>query len=126
MIPSKTIAGISPLQLPERKSPTDALWARHKSSSAASTAGLFVSQGRALGFMSLVGFSWGLPQWLSGKEFACHAEDARDAGLIPGLGRAPGGGRGTSLQYSCLENPMDRGAWWASVHGVTKNRAQWT
>ena len=43
-----------------------------------------------------------------------------DAGLIPGLGRFPGEGNGKPLQYSCLENPMDRGAWWAVVHGVTK------
>ena len=41
-------------------------------------------------------------------------------GLIPGLGRFPGGGHGNTLQYSCLENPMDRGAWGATVHGVTK------
>ena len=43
-----------------------------------------------------------------------------DAGLIPGLGRFPGEGNGKPLQYSCLENPMDRGAWWATVHGVSK------
>ena len=42
--------------------------------------------------------------------------NARDAGLIPGLGRPPGEGNGNPLQYSCLENPMDRGAWWATVH----------
>ena len=46
----------------------------------------------------------------------------RDMGLIPGLGRSPGGGHGTPLQYSCLENPIDRGAWWATVHGVSKSR----
>ena len=44
----------------------------------------------------------------------------RDMGLIPGLGRSPGGGHGTPLQYSCLENPMDRGAWRATVHRVTE------
>ena len=44
--------------------------------------------------------------------------DIRDVGSIPGLGRSPGEGNGTPLQYSCLENPMDRGAWWATVHGV--------
>ena len=49
---------------------------------------------------------------------------ARDAGLIPELGRSPGGGHGNPLWYSCWENPMDRGAWWATVHGVTKNRTQ--
>ena len=48
---------------------------------------------------------------------------AGDMGLIPGSGRSPGGGNGNPLQYSCLENPMDRGAWPARVHGVAKN---WT
>ena len=43
--------------------------------------------------------------------------NAGDVGLIPGLGRLPGGGHGNPLQYACLENPMDRGAWWATVHG---------
>ena len=46
--------------------------------------------------------------------------DAGDLGLIPGLGRSPGEGNGNPLQYSCLENPMDGGAWWATVHGVTR------
>ena len=49
-----------------------------------------------------------------------NAGDTRDAGLIPGLGRSPGEGNGNPLQYSCLENPMDRGAWRATVHGVTE------
>ena len=48
-------------------------------------------------------------------------QEVRDMGSIPGLGRPPGGGLGNSLQYSCLENPMDRGAWWATVHRVTKS-----
>ena len=43
-----------------------------------------------------------------------------DVGLIPGSRRSPGEGNGTSFQYSCLQNPMDRGAWWATVHGVTR------
>ena len=47
--------------------------------------------------------------------------DTGDAGLIPGSGRYPGGGHGNPLQYSCLENPMDRGAWWATVHRVEKS-----
>ena len=47
-----------------------------------------------------------------------------DLCLIPGLGRSPGGGHGNPLQYSCLENPIDRGAWQATVHGVTKSQAQ--
>ena len=46
--------------------------------------------------------------------------DVGDPGSIPGLGRSPGEGNGTPLQYSCLENPMERGAWWATVHGVAK------
>ena len=59
-----------------------------------------------------------LPRWLRGKESACLA---RDAGSIPGSGRSPGGD-GNPLQYSCLENPMDRGAWRATVHGVAKSQ----
>ena len=50
------------------------------------------------------------------------ARDVRDTGLMPGLGRSPGGGHGNPLQYSCLENPMDRGAWRATVHGVAKSQ----
>ena len=50
--------------------------------------------------------------------------DAGDTSSIPGSGRAPGGGNGNPLQYFCLENPMDRGAWWAIVRGVAKNRTQ--
>ena len=55
------------------------------------------------------------PDGSDGKESACHA--CRGPGLIPGLGRSPGEGNGYPLQYSCLENSMDRGAWWATVHG---------
>ena len=47
--------------------------------------------------------------------------DIRDTGLIPGLGRSPGGGHGSPLQYSCMDNPMDRGAWWDTVHRVTES-----
>ena len=50
------------------------------------------------------------------------AADVGDSGLIPGSGKSPGEGNGHPLQYSCLENPMDRGAWWALVHGVTKSQ----
>ena len=53
-----------------------------------------------------------------------NAGDVRDTSLIPGSGRRPGGGHGNPLQYSCLENPMDRGAWWATVHGVANSRTQ--
>ena len=56
------------------------------------------------------------------KNSPADAWDIRDAGSVPGLERFPGGGRGNSLQYSCLESPMDRGAWWATVHGVTKSK----
>ena len=56
-----------------------------------------------------------------GKESACKAGDAGDMGLIPGSGRFPGGGHGNPLQYCCLENPMDRGAWRATMHSVTKS-----
>ena len=49
-----------------------------------------------------------------------NAGDIRDRGLIPRLGSSPEGGNGNPLQYSCLENPMDRGAWWATVHGVAQ------
>ena len=51
-----------------------------------------------------------------------NAGDVRDMGLIPGLGKSPGRGYGNPLQYFCLENPMDRGAWQATVHGVAKNQ----
>ena len=57
-----------------------------------------------------------LPGGLDGKESACNA----DLGSIPGVGRSPGGGHGNPLQYSCLANPIDRGAWWATVQGVTE------
>ena len=56
------------------------------------------------------------------KNLSANARDTGDMGLIPGSGRSPGGGNGHPLQYSCLENPMDRGAWWAIVHRVTKSR----
>ena len=63
----------------------------------------------------------GFPGGLAGKESACNAGDP---GLISGLGRSSRGGDGNPLQYSCLENPMDREAWWATVHGVTKSQIQ--
>ena len=58
------------------------------------------------------------------KNPPASAGDVRDTDLIPGSGRSPGEGRGNSLQYSCLENPMDRGAWQAAVHRVAKSRTQ--
>ena len=63
----------------------------------------------------------GFPDGSDGEESACNEEDP---GLIPGLGRSPGEGNGNPLWYSCLENSMDRGAWWATVHGVAKTRIQ--
>ena len=57
-----------------------------------------------------------------GKNLPANAGDVKDSGSIPGLGRPPGGRHGNSLQYSCLENPMDGGAWWAAVHGVAKSQ----
>ena len=64
-----------------------------------------------------------LPPWLSGKESVCNAGAAGDLGLIPGSGKSLGEeGNGNPLQYSCLENPMDRGAWQATVHEVAKNQ----
>ena len=58
------------------------------------------------------------------KNLSANAGDARDASLILGLGRSPGVGSGNLLQYSCLENSVDRGAWWATVHGITKSQTQ--
>ena len=76
---------------------------------------LFFSFGRAR--------SYGLPRWLSRKESACNAGDAGDLGSVPGLGISPLGGNGNLLQYSYLENPRDRGAWRATVHGFSQ---RWT
>ena len=59
----------------------------------------------------------GFPGGSDGKESTCKMGDL---GSIPRSGRSPGGGHGNPLQYSCLENPMDRGAWWTTVHRVTK------
>ena len=58
------------------------------------------------------------------KNLSSNAGDTRDVGWIPELRRPPGGGHGNPLQLSCLENPMDREAWWATVHGVAKSRTQ--
>ena len=66
----------------------------------------------------------GFPEGSSGEESACSARDRGDAGLIAGWGESPGGGHGNPLQYSCLENPVDRGAWQATVHRVAKSQTQ--
>ena len=65
-------------------------------------------------------WSW-LPLWLSAKESAWNTEDLSST---PGLGRSPGEGNGNPLQYSCLVNSMDRGAWWATVHGVAMSQTE--
>ena len=59
------------------------------------------------------------------KNPSANAGDARDTSLIPGLGRSPGEGNGNPLHYSCLENPMDRRAWWATAHGVSSVGHDW-
>ena len=64
---------------------------------------------------------YGFPGGASGEESACQAEDTT---LIPELGRSPGGENGNPLQFSCLQNPMGREAWWATVLGVTKSWTQ--
>ena len=58
------------------------------------------------------------------KQSICNTEDTGDAGSISGSGRSPGGRNGNLLQYSCLGNPMDRGSWWPTVHGVAKSQTQ--
>ena len=68
-----------------------------------------------------IGILWGFPGAHSGKESACQAGDGSS---IPGLGRSSGEGNGNPLQYSCLGNPMDRGAWWATVHVFAKSRTR--
>ena len=64
---------------------------------------------------------WGFPDSSAGEESTCNAGDM---GSVPGLGRCPGGGHGNQLQYSCLESPMDRGAWQAIANGITKSWTQ--
>ena len=77
-----------------------------------------------------MGFPRGLPSWASlvgfppGSEVKASAWNTGNLGSIPGLGRSPREGNSNPLQYSCLENPMEGGAWWATVHGVAKSRTQ--
>ena len=73
----------------------------------------------SLEFSQVGTLSGGFP---GGSEVKASASNVGDLGLIPGSGRCSGEGNGNPLQYSCLENPMDRGAWQATVHGVTKSR----
>ena len=75
----------------------------------------------ALGIFSCgMQYSWKLPRWFSG--YRLHLQYSRQR-FDPWIGKIPGGGLGKPLQYSCLENPMDRGPWWTTVHGVAKS---WT
>ena len=67
-----------------------------------------------------VSSAWDFPSGWVVKNPPASAGDARDAGFISGLGRSPGEGNGNPLQYSCLENSMDRGTWWATVHGIAE------
>ena len=89
--------------------------------------GSFPTQGSKLCLLCLLqlffSFNLDFPGGSDGKE---SASNSGDPGLIPGSGRSSGEGDGHLLQYSCLENPMDRGSWWAAVHGVTKSRTRLT
>ena len=79
---------------------------------------------RKWGFKKMVfanNLNMGFPGGAVVRNPPANAGDIRDEGLTPGWGRSPGGGHGHPLQYSCLENPMDRGAWQATVHGVAKS-----
>ena len=71
--------------------------------------------------MYMYTYMYSLPWWLDGK---ASVYNVGDLGSIPGSGRSPGGGFGNSLQYSCLENPLDRGAWRATIHRVAKSRTR--
>ena len=73
-------------------------------------------------FLSMPIIIWASQVVLVVKNPPANAGDVREVGLILGSGRSPGGGHGNPLHYSCLENPMDRGAWWATVHGVAKSQ----
>ena len=70
-------------------------------------------------FLDLLYIRWAFPGGSDSKESACNAGDLDS---IPGLGRPPGEGNGNPLQYSCLENSMDRGSWWVAIHVVTKSQ----
>ena len=67
-------------------------------------------------------YVWVFPGGSVVKKPPANAGDAREVGSIPGLGRSPGVGNDNPLQYSCLENSMDRGAWWATIPGITKSQ----
>ena len=77
------------------------------------------ASGKELSFFTEICTCHGLYLWLSSKESSCNAGDTSNTGSIPGLGRPLGKGIGNPLWYFCLRNPMDKGAWRATVHGVT-------
>ena len=84
----------------------------------------YLSKWAAIGVFTenlFLSWRWGFPGGSDGKEASCNAGDL---GSIPGLGRSPGEGKGNPLQYSCLENPIDRGAWRATVHGAAESRTR--
>ena len=89
------------------------------------TVGMVRYQGKCRVFKMYVQYKkpQGLPRGSVGEESSCNARDAGNASSIFGLERSPGGGHGNPLQYSCLENLMDREAWWATVHRVAKSQA---
>ena len=82
---------------------------------------LYFSTINLLSIYSVPGTVQGFPGAASGKEPVCDAGNTEDSSLIPGLGRSPGGEQGNLLQYPCLENPMDRGAWQVTVHRAAKS-----
>ena len=75
-------------------------------------------------FTAPTGVYTGLPGGSVVKNPPANTGDEEDTDSVPGLGRTPGGGNGNPLQYSCLGDPTDKGAWWATVHGVAKNQTQ--
>ena len=83
----------------------------------------YMTTGKTIALTRQILVGRGFPGGTRGKEPPANAGDIRDTNLIPGSGRSPGGGHGNPPQYSCLENPMDRGACWATVHRVTQS---WT
>ena len=79
-------------------------------------------EGKVIGNIPTLNLNWNSQVIILVKNLPANAGDRRDAGLIPGLGIFPGGEHGNPLQYSCMENPMDRGTWQATVHRVTKSQ----
>ena len=78
----------------------------------------------ATSFCRLPSMSWGSPGGTSGKEPPYQCRILKDMDLISGSGLSPGGRHGNPLQFSCLENPMDRGSWQSTIHSITKSRTQ--